>query len=92
MLTLADVKKHLNIDDSSSFTEDDSYIETLLEAAKATVLQHLNMDELPDEKPIDVAVMLLVANWYANREAVSYGSVQKLPLGYEYILNLFRHY
>ena len=97
-LTLAQIKKHLNID--TQFTEDDEYIESLAEVAEQIVAQHLKQDlaviasdyndNLP--KPIVHAMLLLIGNFYANRETVAFASAHELPLSYEYLLSPYVEY
>lgn len=97
-LTLAQIKKHLNID--TQFTDDDEYIESLGEVAEEIVSQHLRQDlsviasgyndNLP--KPIVHAMLLLVGNFYANRETVAFASAYELPLSYEYLLSPYVGY
>ena len=38
------------------------------------------------------AQLLLIGHFYANREAVTYGSPSKLPLGFEYIIQQHKSY
>lgn len=98
MLDINLVKKHLNIE--KEFTEDDTYIMSLTEAAEEAVKNHLMLDkeddfydDSGDIKPsIRHAILLLVGTWYANRESVSYGVANKIPHGYEYILQHFKTY
>lgn len=97
-LTLAQIKKHLNID--TQFTEDDEYIESLAEVAEQIVAQHLKQDlaviasdyndKLP--RPIVHAMLLLIGNFYANRETVAFASTNELPLSYEYLLSPYVEY
>ena len=36
--------------------------------------------------------MLLVANFYANRESVAFASSSEIPTSYNYLLDLFKDY
>ena len=97
-LTLQEIKKHLNID--NDFTDDDSYIESLGEVAEEIVKQHVrkdlfminteNRNKLP--APIKQAMLLLIGNYYANRESVTYAAAKELPQAYEYLLSPYVSY
>jgi hypothetical protein len=97
-ISLSDAKKHLNID--TSFTDDDTYINSLINVAELAVEKHLNiaLSELKDEgtnlvpSPIIQAMLLLIGNLYANREPVAFTSVNKVPYAFEYLLSLYRNY
>lgn len=95
-LTLEQVKKHLIIDEY--FTADDSYIESLINVAEDSISKHLNIaleDMIVEGKippTITHAMLLMIGNFYTNREAVSYGTMVKLPLGYEYLVGLYKNY
>lgn len=84
MLTVYDLKKHLNIDHN----EDDEYITDLISVAVDAVETYLNrpISEFEDErgnvKPaIRHACRLLVGTWYANRESVVFSAPSELPDG-----------
>lgn len=91
-LKLYQIKRHLNLDER--FQEDDEYLLELAEVAQAAVEQHLdrklsdiakdNGGTLPS--PIVHAMKLLVAEYYGQREAISYTSTQVVPLAYDYLL------
>lgn len=93
---LEQVKQHLRIDDDA----DDGLLKGYVEAAMVHVEQHCDRTlvvavpgvELPPEQmelTADVwqAVMLLVAHWYATREAVVTGTIATpVQLGFERLL------
>lgn len=95
-LTLSEVKTHLLLDES--YKSDDAYCISLIEAAESAVASHLNRPlkeclkngEL--EPSVKHAVLLLIGNWYANREAVTYGSAKPVPLAFEYLIALNKRY
>ena len=96
-LLIDDLKKHLNID--PWFHDDDYYIATLGEAVENIVEHHIDDDltklenkegQLP--QPLIQAMYLLVGHFYANREAISFGTPHEVPLAYKYILDLFQRY
>lgn len=91
-------KKHLNLDDY--ITDDDSYINQLIEVAEAVVskdvcesleeLAKANEGNLPS--PLSHAILLLVGGYYANREPVAYAQLKSAPLSYEHLISLYRDY
>lgn len=90
-----EMKRHLNI----LFNDDDLYLAELEEAAENTVAAHLNRPSLAaladgGRLPADVrlAIKTLVANWYVNREPVSYGNPNKVPYTLEYVLQPYKLY
>lgn len=90
-------KKHLNLDED--FTEDDEYILGLVGAAKGAVERALNasLDRLAKENGGEVpmaiiqAILLMVGNWYQNRE-ITGSKTAALPYNFEYLINLYKHY
>ena len=93
-VTVAEAKKHLNID--TSFTDDDTYIGGLISVAENVVQKHIDRElsefgaTLPP--PLKQAMLLLIGNYYANRESVTFGAATPLPHAYEYIIALFKNY
>lgn len=84
MLTVDDLKKHLNIDHN----EDDAYISELISVAGDAVETYLNRpisdytDTEGNVKPaIKHACRLLVGTWYANRESIVFSTPSELPDG-----------
>ena len=98
-MTLADAKKHLNID--STFTDDDAYITSLINVSEEMVLRHLdyssyaemltrlNVQTVPT--PIIHACKLLIGNLYMNRESVSTAVQTKIPDSYDYLLATYKN-
>lgn len=95
-VTLAQAKKHLNIDES--FTDDDAYISTLIEVAVDSAEKHVDIefkkefgeDSLPT--PIYQAILLHIGTLYANRESVAEKAMSKVEHTYEYLLSLYKVY
>lgn len=97
-LKLRDIKKHLNID--SYYTDDDIYLEALMNVAEKVVEKHIDLGlsivadynggELPP--PLIHAMLLFIGNMYANRESVAFASASEIPLSYQYILDLYKCY
>lgn len=95
MISVDDLKRHLNIDED--FHDDDAYIAELAQVAENVVFTHVDdtgltggENELP--AALNHAVKLLVATWYANRESVAYGNPQTIPHAYDYLIALYKNY
>lgn len=77
-------KKHVRADD---FTDDDAYLEHLLETAEERVILYTrrSADELRDPEtgkfpsPLIQAVMMLAGHWYNQREGVSSVQMHEVP-------------
>lgn len=96
-LDLDIIKKHLNLDDD--FVADDEYLKQLAEVAENAVSIHIDRDflELEDEEgnlppALQHALLLLIANYYNNRESVTNVSANNIPFSYNYLLDLFKNY
>lgn len=91
-LLLSETKKHLNVD--KDFKDDDNYIQMLIDVAEDAVEKHIDkplkecMKYGVLEPTIKQAILLMVGNLYANREAVTYGSAVEVPLCYQYLVGL----
>lgn len=91
-------KRHLNIEDS--FTEDDKYVERLIEAAETVVSKDIceDLNNLVDENagelpaPLRQCILLMVGNFYANREPVAFAQSSEVPLSYNHLIALYRNY
>lgn len=83
-VTLELFKKHVRADD---FTDDDAYMEHLLEAAAEAVIGYTRRtrDELDPEgtgdlpAPLVHAVLVLAATWYDQRESISSVQMHAVP-------------
>lgn len=96
-LTLAECKKHLNID--SSFTDDDTYITSLATAAEEAVKMYIDypLTQLEDSagklpQSLIHAMLLLIGNWYTFRESVSTLSTSAIPQAFEFLCSLHHDY
>lgn len=91
---LSEIKQHLQID--IDYIGDDEYLMSLIKVAEEIVSQHINRSlseyvELP--APIKQAILLLIGNYYSNREPITVGvQSYKLPLSYEYLLSPYIKY
>lgn len=98
MLTLQEAKVHLRTDHD----DDDDYIEDLILVAQEYIRDILTPLPDPDADPLDPPFVLpvtqkqkqvcrlLVAHWYANREAVSDAPKSEVPLAVRALLLLER--
>ena len=79
IVSLADAKTHLRVDGAA----EDGFIELLLGAAEGAVAQYLNRPlpwqgadgaEVPVPPAVKVAILLILGDLYANREASVVGA------------------
>lgn len=96
-IRLYQIKKHLNIDEQ--FKDDDEYIMSLVEVAEKVVEKDIDtsLETLEDgdgdlPSPLIQAVLLLVGNFYANRESVAFANAVKVPYSYQYLIDLYKNY
>ncbi len=96
-IQLYQIKKHLNID--TEFHDDDEYLMSLEEVAEKVVETNIDtklatlengVGEIP--APLIQAMLLLIANFYANRESVAFAQSANVPLSYQYLIDLYRNY
>lgn len=96
-LNLDTIKKHLNID--NDFTDDDEYLMMLTDVVENAVAIHIDNDlstlENEDGKlpsALQHALLLLLANYYNNRESITNVSANNIPFSFNYLIDLFRNY
>ncbi len=96
-ITLDEIKQHLNIE--QDFKEDDNYINQLQEAATDAI--ELNCDvvlsNLEDEEgylppALKQAILILIANFYNNRESVTSAAANNIPYSLQYLVDLYKDY
>lgn len=99
IVSIDKVRSHLNLDDF--FHDDDEYIVSLIAAAESATAKRLNVKSLSDminkrtgSIPDDVihSVLLLIGNWYSNREATTGQNANELPFGYNFLADLNKNY
>ncbi|EOV9595182.1 head-tail connector protein [Cronobacter dublinensis] len=106
MLTREQVKHHCNIE--PDFTEDDNWIENSIKAASRYVEKWTRRrlydspedpgylsdpDHLLYSDDIEMAMLMLIGHWYANREVVNVGNVTSaLAFSTEALLQPYRVY
>lgn len=100
MITLEQVKFQCRIE--QDFHYEDGLLNGYIAAARNHVQMHIDRTIYPDAVPsndpdglvdnasIDQAMLLLVAHWYANREAVSDSAMTEVPFGVRHLLQPYR--
>lgn len=94
--TLSDAKKHLNIE--ASFTDDDSYITSLLNVAELAVQNYCDDITFEDwtalTAPVAIvqAVYFLVGNFYGNRQAIAFAQAVEIPYTFQFLLNPYKNF
>lgn len=94
IVDIALLKKHVRADD---FSDDDEYLEHLLEAAEDYVLRATNVSSPADllvggalPAPLKHAVLTLAGHWYNQREAVSSVQMMEAPYTLQALLKPYR--
>mgnify|MGYP002496455808 FL=1 len=93
-VTLEELKQHLNVD----FDTDDTYITELIEPVQLAIEAYLNapLEGFAKEGKIDRriwhAIRILIANYYANRESVTFATPQVIPVHVELLLQPLKRY
>ncbi len=92
-------KHHLNLDET--FDYDNDYLIHLIASAEDAISKRLNVKSLshlvdpntgglPDS--VIHSILLLVGNWYQNREPVAMGTSAKIPYTFDFLADLNRSY
>lgn len=96
-ITLEQAKKQLLVDDST--TEEDEIITRCINAAEQVVAKSLckPLDSflLEDgilKEDVAYAILLMVSNFYNNRDAVSFSKAEKMPFGFDFLIALNKDY
>ena len=96
-LTLEQIKKHLNIE--PTFTDDDTYLQALGDAAEEVVSRYIDqpLSLLEDEdgnipKPLIFAALLWLGTAYAVRESVASTNMTAVPHSFEMLCQMYRNY
>lgn len=87
MITLDDMKLHLRIDGP----EEDAYLAALL-AAAVEYIEKMTGTAHAEGYPqtLRQAALLLIGNWYANREGVSDKPLSEVPLAFRMLVGVNR--
>lgn len=91
-----DIRKYMNL----PFCDDDLLLADLEESAEEVLAGHLNVKSLSvfeDEngdipQALKTVIKTLIATWYQNREAVSYGQPFQVPYTLLYMMQPFKNY
>lgn len=97
-ILLKDAKQHLNID--NDFHEDDNYILHLIQVAEDVISKRIdkNLGDCVNpqtgylDKSIIQSILLLIGQFYANREATTPTSANEIPIGFNFLCDLNKHY
>jgi hypothetical protein len=85
VLSLPEVKMHLRIE--ADQTVEDGYLTSLEMAARIHTENYLRLElDVAAGENIKVAMLLLIAHWYRNRESSGANTVVELPMAYAAIL------
>lgn len=93
-VTLEELKQHLNVD----FDTDDAYIAGLIEPVQLLIEAYLNnpLDTYVKDGKIDPriwhAIRILAANYYANRESVTFAAPSVIAGHVELLLQPLKKY
>lgn len=95
VIDLPTVKLWLKIETDQ--TEEDAQLQMLEMAARLYTEDYIRATLDADAaegvgENIKIAMLLLIAHWYRNREAVGEGRILQMPLGYEALLSAERDY
>lgn len=83
MIDLGKVKLHVRVDAD----DDDVYLNLLIGVATEYVTDITNIpNDANAPFRYDLACLLLIANWYANRESVVEGTLNKVPHGFDMLI------
>lgn len=98
LLTLSQIKEQCRLEDD--FTEEDTFLSLLADAAKAKAETYLNRNlySLEEEIPADdedgivitgdirLGLLMLVSHWYENRGSVTEVEKLETPQAFEFLL------
>lgn len=95
-VTVEDMRRYLNL----PFCEDDLLLSDLEESAEQVLAGHLNVESMSVyednngdiPQALKTAIKTMVATWYSNREAVSFGEPHQVPYTLLYILQPYKNY
>lgn len=93
--SLEEIKKHVRADD---FTDDDAYLQQLLDAAEADIIRatHRSEAELLEAgggtfpPQLKQAELMLAAHWYNQRETATPTTFSAVPYSVEHLVAQFR--
>ena len=104
MITLAELHTQVNLD--QNYTDDDDYLLALLAACVVAVKNRIfdttknditepiegDLEGENSNAPLRQAVLLLIANFYANREPVAYVQTYTVPYTFDFLIAPYINY
>ncbi|OAV70059.1 hypothetical protein Barb6XT_00095 [Bacteroidales bacterium Barb6XT] len=94
-ITLQQAKAHLLVDES--FGDDDQYITDLIDVAELVTERSIchPLKDYADEycnlqKGLYQAILLLIGNFYSNREPVAFATARDVPKSFDFLIDLWR--
>jgi hypothetical protein len=95
-VNISQLKRQLNIE--PEFTGDDTILQQFLDVAKSATIRYLGSsvfddfteDTIPDE--VIQSILLLAANFYINRNMVTFAQGVELPYSYKFLLGPIKNY
>ena len=97
-ILLDTAKQHLNVD--KDFHEDDNYILHLIQVSEDAIAKRIDqkLEDIVDPKtgylPKSViqSILILIGQFYANREATINVSANEIPIGLNWLADLNKKY
>ena len=87
VVTVAEAKAHLRLESE----EEDAFIESLIEQAQAVAEDYCRVTfESPAPEPVRLAVLLMVAHYYENRDTPERQIYVTLRMAFENLLYPYR--
>ena len=87
VVTVAEAKAHLRLESD----EEDAFIESLIEQAQAVAEDYCRVTfESPAPEPVRLAVLLMVAHYYENRDTSERQIYVTLRMAFESLLYPYR--
>ena len=87
VVTVAEAKAHLRLESD----EEDAFIESLIEQAQAVAEDYCRVTfETPAPEPVRLAVLLMVAHYYENRDTPERQIYVTLRMAFENLLYPYR--
>lgn len=87
VVTVAEAKAHLRLESD----EEDAFIESLIEQAQAVAEDYCRVTfESPAPEPVRLAVLLMVAHYYENRDTPDRQIYVTLRMAFENLLYPYR--
>lgn len=96
-ISLKEAKEHLRVE--PDFTDEDNYIEALIDAAEAVVAEDICTPLVEVETaegvlppPLVQAIKLMIGTFYDSRETLAFGVLVNDTKVYRHLIGLYRNY